>query len=450
VSVSATSPFLAECISRRFGPALRQAAREETGDPSLEVKVCVVESVEPQDDAPSASLQETTPHSPPSSSADSTAHRVPPQSARQRRRNRSEIQPTLTLDSFIVGRCNKLAHSAALALTQGDHAHSFNVVFVHGQCGVGKTHLLQGAVLRFQQENPSARVLYTTGEAFTNAFVTAIRKGDTAAFRKKHRGLDLLCIDDVHFLSNKNATQAEFLHTFNAMDLEGARLMLASDEHPGKIKQFSRELVSRFSAGMVVELDLPDPVTRRRIVISLARDKGLTLTEDAVTAIADHQQGSVRDIAGALNRLNAIHTLLPDQRTSTGPLDVVDVRLALGTPHRPRARRPLKVQLIAQTITEALAVTMPELLSRSRRPRVVAARSMTFYLARTLTTLSFPEIATAMGRPNHSTVITAHKRVERKIAAAELCGDDIDLPVTTWGELADELRRRVLSANIAP
>lgn len=444
VVITAPTRFAGECIQRRFGAALGEAAGLERGQERAPVRIAIAPVVTA---APTVNngTEATAP-----ASADPAQTRWKPATGApapgRRTSLRAERHATHTLDTFVIGRCNQLAHRAALALTQSERPLGFNIVFVHGECGVGKTHLLQGVAHRFRAENPGARVLYTTGEAFTNAYITAVRGGDINAFRRKHRGLDLLCIDDIHFLSNKTQTQAEFLHTFDAMDLEGARIMLASDEHPARIRQLSRELVSRFSAGMVVGLETPDPVTRRRLVAALARRRSLALTEDAITVVAEHCTGSVREIEGALTRIHAVHQLLPEGRAHAGPLDGPTVRLALGPSRPQKARRPMKVEAITECVAETLGVTMPEMLGKSRHKRVVVARSIAAHLSRKLTSRSFPEIAQAMGRPNHSTVVTACKRVEQKIAAAERCDADLEVAAETWGELADELERRVRSA----
>ncbi len=439
VVITAPTKFAGECIQRRFGAAIGEAAVSENGEARTPVRIAIAPVVQ----VVAADTTVAAPAESPTAARWKPATVAPPP---RRSGNRVDRNAAHTLDTFVVGRSNQLAHRAALALTQHDRPLGFHIVFMHGECGVGKTHLLQGVAHRFRAENPGARVLYTTGEAFTNAFITAVRGGDINAFRRKHRGLDLLCIDDIHFLSNKSQTQAEFLHTFDAMDLDGARIMLASDEHPARIRQFSRELVSRFSAGMVVGLDVPDPVTRRRLVAALARRRSLALTEDGISIIAEHCTGSVREIEGALTRIDAVHRLLPEGRALMGPLDGASVRLALG-PSRPRkARRPMKVEAITECVAETLGVTMPEMLGKSRHKRVVVARSIAAHLSRKLTSRSFPEIAHAMGRPNHSTVVTACKRVEQKIAASERCDTDLEVAAETWGELADELERRVRSS----
>lgn len=464
VQVSAPNTFAAERITRRLSEALRTVAREQTGDPDTTVQVrvdpaCAVSAgaddrsegaVDLCCDGATRGEKELFHAASRSGEGAGRTRRAQPISIRQRRLGRhSGGELTHTLDTFVIGPCNELAYRAALELTEDERATVYHIVFVHGECGVGKTHLLQGALDRFRRNHHGARVLYTTGEAFTNAFVTAVRDGGVAGFRRRHRGLDLLCIDDVHFLSNKTQTQSEFLHTFDSMDLDGARIMLASDEPPTRIGRFSRELVSRFSAGMVVSLEAPDHLTRRRLVEAFAHRRGLMLTEDAINLIARRCEGSVREIEGALTRLDAVERLLPDGAALSGPIDSVRARLSLGAERSARACRPIKVEAILECITTALGVSVPEMLGKSRHARVVTARSLTAYLSRRLTSRSFPEIAQAMGRPNHSTVVTACKRVEKKIADGDRCDRDLDVNAETWAELVDEMERIIRRSFVA-
>src|SRR5262249_7964579 len=157
------------------------------------------------------------------------------------------------------------------------------------RCGLGKTHLLQGVARRLQEVRPSAVVRYTTGEAFTNEYIAAVRAGSGKCeqFRRAYRGVGLLCIDDVHFLANKQATQGELLHTFDAIDLSGARVALASDEHPRMVRSFSEALVSRFMSGAVVKLDFPERELRERMILAIAGRRGHTIDPAGVRLLAD-------------------------------------------------------------------------------------------------------------------------------------------------------------------
>ncbi|HLP86100.1 MAG TPA: DnaA/Hda family protein, partial [Phycisphaerales bacterium] len=337
-----------------------------------------------------------------------------------------------SLDDFLVGSSNRVAYTAVKRMAEDDEPVSH--VFLHGACGLGKTHLLQGACSLYQQRNPRGVIRYVTGEQFTNEFIAAVRANKVDAFRKTYRGVDLLCIDDVHFLSNKDATQTELLHTFDAIGLAGARVILASDEHPREIVKVSDKLISRFLSGAVVKIDSPDPALRRQLIAHLARKKGIVLDNDAIELLAVRSSravgslggfgGSVREIEGLLNQIEAIARLLPDETSAnTGRVSAGVVRRALGIDEPASTsplsstmpRRPIPVSHIVDHVCQALAVDAAEFGGRGRHKRVVFARSVAAVLARQLTTQSFPEIARAMGRGNHSTIITAQRRLQRDL-----------------------------------
>jgi len=205
------------------------------------------------------------------------------------------------LEDFVVGESNRLAFAASLQVADGA-SDAPGILFLHGDCGVGKTHLLQGIVRRRTQRAPRQVVRYVTAEHFTNEYIAAVRDGSLDQFRKRLRRVDLLAIDDIHFFANKSATQAEFLHTIDAIDLTGARVALVSDEHPRHIRKFSQSLVSRFLSGMVVRVERPDRDTRSQLVRRLARERGLDLTAAAEDLVAGRCAGSIREIEGAITR----------------------------------------------------------------------------------------------------------------------------------------------------
>lgn len=369
------------------------------------------------------------------------------------------------LEDFVVGDCNRLAYNAALRLADHADAGRFSPLFVHGSCGLGKTHLLQGIVERFVRTHSGANVRYTTAESFTNEFISAMRAGNSESFRRSYRRVDLLCLDDVHFFSSKEATQEELLHTFDALDLDGSRVVLASDEHPREIRRLSEQLTSRFLSGAVVRLDPPDPATRLRLVRQLAVRRGLPLEDPAAQLIADRTMrsvgalggfgGSVREIEGVLTQVEAVYRLLPEFASPDGSVGLNLVRKALGLSEAEsprgsgpaRAARPIQVTQIAAEVCRTLRVDVGEMMGKGRHQRVVLARSLTAYLSRRLTTMSFPEIARAMARPNHSTVITACKRIadvigkDHPIAASQELGPD--LAGMTLGEVCDRIARRL-------
>ncbi len=323
------------------------------------------------------------------------------------------------LARFIVGPGNELTYHAALQLVADDQA--FSPLCLHGGCGLGKTHLLQGICRRYAATHPGATIRYMTGEAFTNEYIRAIRSNSLDDFRKKMRRLELLAIDDVHFLSNKNATQNEFLATFDAIGLSGARIVLASDNHPKHIDALHQRLVSRMMSGMVVEIRVPCQETRAKIVRQLALRRGVSINDAAVNAVAERCVGSVREIEGVLTRLHAMHTLLHQHGSGVAhqngegvPIGLILVNQLLQTESL-MPTRPVPVREIIAECARRCQVTTEQVLGKSRHQRVVLARSLASYLARQLTTMSYPEIARSLAKKNHSTVLAAVKRVDKMV-----------------------------------
>lgn len=430
LDVTVPTGFAAELLDRRFGQSIRRAITEssnEGGEPvqlSFHVDQSAFEAASRVESHVRQAAQ----------TAEGDVPVAPKprwhQSSGDRSRPRRNLNPMRhRLDDFILGESNRLAYTASVRLTQTDCPRRFSPLFIHGTCGVGKTHLLQGLATQFAEANPQATVRCITAETFTNEFINAIRENKLASFRKAYRGVDLLCIDDVHFLANKDATQKELLHTFDAIDLDGARVAMASDGHPRQIRQLSQGLVSRFMAGMVVELAQPEPALCGKLMTRIAARRGLALEPEASDLLAGQcrrrslaQDLSVRDIEGMLTSVEAVRKLLPDLHSNSGKIGVALIRQALnlsnGSPSvRGRPAKPIKVSQIAAAACQWLQVDMEDLTGRSRHKRVVMARSLTAHLSRTMTTMSFPEIARAMGRPNHSTIVTACKRFQGQIDA---------------------------------
>lgn len=386
------------------------------------------------------------------------------------------------LEDFVVGDSNRLAYNAAQRIAEGEADQGamggYNLLFVHGPCGVGKTHLAQGAALRYRERHPGAVVRVTSGEAFMTEFVAAIRDASGAntggaagnssgieRFRKNYRKVDLLFIDDVQTLANKQATQAELLHTFEEIARSGARVVLVSDQHPRQLEKFSPQLVSRFLAGMVAGIAPPDEELTRRLIKTLALRRGLAMDESAIGAIATRARLmpgaasglSVREIEGILTRIEAVHRLLPDpsgnRSLGSGAINLLTIERALGSasgqesgkPAQGVAGRPVRIDTIITQTCRYLSVDPSDLSARTRHKRVVLARAVITHLARQYTTMSFPEIARALGRPNHSTVITAYQRLAAQMAASEmLTSEHVPEPMTV-NALVDRLSSVVKS-----
>lgn len=436
VEVAVPSPFMAELFSRRLGPTLRRAAADDAAG-SAEVRVRVDRTLERM---PSGT--QGTPQRRP-------AHPVTERPARASLRLRHRLK------DFIVGESNRLAHTAAARIAEGVDDAAFSPLFIHGSSGLGKTHLLQGVARRYLQRSPGARVRYVTAEGFTNDYITAIRSNSTDKFRREWRGVKLLCLDDVHFLRGKQATQTELLHTLDAIGLTEARVVLASDEHPRRITELNDHLVSRFLSGAVVRIDEPDEALCRRLVRALAVRRDLPLGEDGLAALTERAstggRRSGREIEGLLNQVEAVRRLTPDLCGGPGPMDAAAVRRALGLSdgaalRRGAGRKPVRIELILREVCHQLRVEPEDLYGSGRHRRVVLARGLVVRLARELTTLSYPEIARALGRPNHSTVITAQQRIGRQMEQGTPVDCGPDLAGLTIADLGARVRGRILDA----
>jgi chromosomal replication initiator protein len=323
------------------------------------------------------------------------------------------IRPRLRhdLESYVVGPNSQLAYNAARHVAEFPGVQ-YNPLFIHGSCGLGKTHLLQGLCKKFIEHHPTKRWIYLTGEEFTNEFLSALRNNRLDVFRRRMRDLDLLVIDDVHFLGGKKATQEEFLHTFNAIEAMGRQVVMASDNHPKMIEAFGESLVNRFVSGMVVRIDPPNFATRCEILRVVSRRGGIELPEEVIHWIARRVTQSVRELEGAITRLVAYSKLA--MRSVDAPM----AHEALGDLDR-QMIAPVKPENILQGVCNYFGLEHKDLMSGRRQRTISLARSIAMFLIRKTAKLSFPEIGVRMGKRNHSTVISACRRIERAASRNE-------------------------------
>ncbi|MEM9418620.1 MAG: DnaA/Hda family protein [Planctomycetota bacterium] len=447
--VAVPNRFVAEKIRNDFSEELRQAARAEAGlddQGELRLDLCV----EPDRFARQSDTARPNPLR-----EDDAPRDTPRTQPGIRRREAGDAAPAASFrhcfEDFVIGPCNELAYAAALSLAEANpedgNPASSGPLFLHSDCGMGKTHLLQASCRRVRERQPQARVLYTTGEQFTNDYITAVRSNTLDTFRKKMRRLDLLAVDDIGFFANKEKTQQEFLHSFDHIELSGSRVILASDSHPKLIKKFSDALVSRCMQGLVVQLQAPDQATRLSLVNRLATNRGLVLQPQLDELVAAHAGRSVREIEGTLAHLHALATLAQPQ----GPTRSVNRALAeklFAGQRQLAAKRPVRFNDIQDTVCEHLNVSIPQVAGSSRHRMVVLARAITVYLAKQMTTLSYPEIASALNKPSHSTVVTAVQRMTRQLEENQPMLLPGQPDATTPVQLVEDLRRRVLQ-NVA-
>jgi len=342
------------------------------------------------------------------SQAESVARSTNPPDKRHRQSKEPRGQTLrMKMDNFVVGGSNQLAYNAAKTIIAEPRTH-FNPLFIHGGCGLGKTHLLQGVCNTVAVQRPNTNFLYVSGEEFTNQFVLSLKMGKLDLFRHRFRQVDLLAIDDVHFLASKKATQEEFLHTFNTIDTAGRQVILASDAHPKMIGQLSDSLVNRFVSGMVVKIDPPDFETRCAILRQRAGQMQKDIPEPVLEYIAENIRANVRELEGALLKVVAYTSL------SRLPISLTLAREALED-HITRTDPIVHLSDIELVVTTFFGVTPADVHSSRKTRTISLARSLVMYLAREHTNMSFPEIGRFMGNKNHATVILACRKVKERI-----------------------------------
>jgi len=313
----------------------------------------------------------------------------------------------LTLDSFVVGSSNRLAFNAALTVANEEKS-PFNPLFIHGGYGVGKTHLLQGICNAICLNQPGTDWLYISAEDFVNQFVLALKTKKLEAFRCRMRQMDLLAIDDIHFLAGKISTQEEFLHTFNSIDLAGKQVLLASDAHPKLITQLSDKLVNRFVSGMVVKIDQPDLETRFSICAQFAAKRKVPIADSVLKYIAEHLKTNVRELQGAMLKIIAFASL---QNKKVN----INIAKEILAEHIARTDPVVHVSDIETAVVTFFGITVADLHSAKKDRTISLARHFSMYLARKHTKMSSPEIGKCMGNKNHATVLLACKKIEEQV-----------------------------------
>lgn len=312
-----------------------------------------------------------------------------------------------TFDRFIVGNSNRFAHNAAFSVAKKP-GKTYNPLFIYGNSGLGKTHLLLAIGQYIREKNPSAKIAYVKGDDFTNQLLKSIKEGTGEEFRLKYRNVDLFLVDDIQFISGKQATQEEFFHTFNNIYEAGHQIVITSDRPPMDMSLLDDRLMSRFQGGLMADIQPPDIETRMVITRTKAAQLGLILEDDAVTFIAETITSNVRQIEGVIKRLTAYKEIL-DSKIDTQAVkraikDVVRIGMFIPSP-----------QLIIRECALYYSLTEEDLRGQNRSKNTAAARQIAMYLIRTLTTLSLKEIGAEFGDRNHSTVISSISKVEEMI-----------------------------------
>lgn len=309
-----------------------------------------------------------------------------------------------TFENFIVGSSNRFAHAAAIAVAN-DRGRDYNPLFIYGQPGLGKTHLLHAIGNVMRKNHPQFRIIYVKGEDFTNELITAIQESNVPAFRGKYRMADLLLIDDIQFIAGKERTQEEFFHTFNTLYEAGKQIVLTSDRPPKEMSTLEDRMRSRFENGVLADIQAPDLETRMAIISAKAQELGCELPQDVMYEIAENLKSNVRQLQGTIKKIKAKHELGGEPVTIQMAQSVIDEVKSINPGLNPTP------QMILKAVSSFYSVPVDQILANKRSKETVVPRQMAMYLVRKLTSASLPEIGKVFGR-DHTTVMHACNKIE--------------------------------------
>lgn len=330
------------------------------------------------------------------------------------------INAKYTFTNYIVGKQNELAHAAAQAVS-GQPGGVYNPLFIYGGVGLGKTHLVQAVGNEILRRNPGIRVLYVTSERFTTDYINSVRNGQGRDFRSYYRGVDLLLVDDIQFLTGKEGTQEEFFHTFNQLHQNNKQIVITSDRPPKAIPALESRLVSRFECGMMADIGSPDFETRVAILEQKCREKSFSMAREILHHIATSVQNNVRELEGALNKVIAFHHF----KNTIPTLD--SVRPILSSFSTAATKKTVTAKHLIQTVAEHFDLHIDDLLGKSREKRFAFPRQIIMYLMREEMKSSYPSIGAELGGRDHTTAIHAYDKIMNKVIEDEQLQHDLEL-----------------------
>ena len=321
-----------------------------------------------------------------------------------------DASPSLTFDTYIVGSSNKFAHAASLAVA-ANPAGSYNPLFIYGNSGLGKTHLLYAICNDVKKSHPEMNTLYIKGDDFTNELIDSIRKGNTLDFHKKYRKADILLVDDIQFIAGKDSTQEEFFHTFNTLYEAKKQIVLTSDRPPKEIQTLEDRLRTRFEWGLIADIQPPDFETRIAIIKRKAELLDIDIPSNVCEYIATRLKTNIRQLEGAVKKMKAYYLLQGDAPSMvTAQAAISDI---LNNDQPP----PLTVEKIIEEVARTFGVTSDEIRSSKRSAAISNARQTAIYVAREITQMSLSSIGEEFGGRDHSTMVYAIQQMEKNMKA---------------------------------
>ncbi len=324
-----------------------------------------------------------------------------------------------TFDTFIVGSSNKFAHAAALAVAQNP-SNSYNPLFIHGDSGLGKTHLLNAIKAEILKNNPGANIVYVSGEDFTNEIIAAIKDNKTSEFKNKYRLADVLLVDDIQFIAGRESTQEEFFHTFNALHNAGKQIVLVSDRPPKEIKSLEDRLRNRFEWGLIADIRPPDFETRCAIIKRKSDLLGMDIKFEVIEFIASKVKTNIRQLEGVVKKLDAM------QKLEGKPPIMANAQAAIKDILNEQMSTPVTIEKIITDVCKVYNVSAADVRSQKRKREISEARQMAMHVVKEVCGLTMEEIGREFGGRDHSTVVYTLKQVDKKIKTNSFFRDTVD------------------------
>jgi len=326
------------------------------------------------------------------------------------------FNPRYSLDTFVVAPENRLAHAASMTVSKYP-GQNYNPLFIYGGVGLGKTHLLQSIGREVLRNDPDKVVVYTTTEDFTNELISGIKSGNMNKFRSKYRKVDIFIIDDIQFIANKDRTQEEFFHTFNALYEAGKQVVISSDRPPHELTLLSDRLVSRFESGMIVDVKMPDYESRLVILKNKCQEAQVFISDQVLEFIAFNIDTSVRALIGVLNQVIAQYELEHTAPTVRSASEIIkrskkEVKMVGFIKDDPTPRQAVTMDQLTDYVSEYYTIPKSEVMGVSRAKEVLIPRQLIMYLAKTRLRMSLARIGQALGNRNHTTVMHAISKVQ--------------------------------------
>ncbi|MBR4182254.1 MAG: chromosomal replication initiator protein DnaA [Lachnospiraceae bacterium] len=336
------------------------------------------------------------------------------------------LNPSYTFENFVIGKSNQFARAASLAVAESP-GEIYNPLYLYGDSGLGKTHLMQSIAHFIHKHNPEKKVVYVSSDTFTNELIQAIRnKNDIQTnerFREKYRNIDVLCIDDIQFIIGKEATQEEFFHTFEQLYLNNKQIIITSDRNPKEMTTLDERIRSRFECGLMADIGQPDYETRMAILHKKEEKDHININPEIIDYIASNVKSNVRELEGAFNRIAAKIKLSGNMDSE---FDLEFAKKELADIVNPDVKREITIQLIVETVAEYYNITLEQMMSKKRTSDIARPRMIAMYLAKNMTDSSLDAIGASLGGRDHSTVIHGVNKINDDIMNSDEFRQQID------------------------